>query len=198
MLPLNISKYDESSKIFTCSNSLGDQPMSALIAQENIQDLYRIECKVLNYIDDNNSEEGKTKIRALAVREKDNLLSTKTETLKQSIQGGNKFLELEQENEMLKLENEKLKLELNKQLKTLPDIEKIGRDKPFFGDRKLERSFPFFRPGPSTYFGKQVMSNKQTEKNTSPTRSGNSTTCKRGNFRLDFFAAKRLIISYAV
>ena len=196
MLPLNISKYDESSKIFTCSNSLGDQPMSALIAQENIQDLYRIECKVVNYIEDNDGEEGKTKIQTLAVREKDKLLSTKRKT--QSIQGENKFLELEQENEMLKLENEKLKLKLNKQLKTLPDIEKIGRDKPFFGDKKLERSFPFFRPGPSTYFGKQVMSNKQTEKNTSPTRSGNSTTCKRGNFRLDFFAAKRLIISYAV
>ena len=134
MLPQHISKYDELSKIITCSNSFGDQPMSTLIAQEDVEDLYRIECKVLNYIDDNYDEEGKTEFQTLEVKEKNKLLSAKTETLKQ--------LELEQEIEMLKLENEKLKL-------------------------KLDR--------------------------------GNSTTCTRVNFRLDFlFVAKRFIISYIV
>ena len=58
MSTLNLNKYDESSKIITCSNSLGDQPMSTLVPQKDIQALYRVGCKVLDYNDDNYSEEG--------------------------------------------------------------------------------------------------------------------------------------------
>ena len=73
MSTLNISKYDESSKIITCSNSLGDHPVSTLIAQENVQDLYRIECKVLNYIDDNTSLSHGKEAMTKKPKEKDTL-----------------------------------------------------------------------------------------------------------------------------
>ena len=55
-MTLNISKYDEPSKTIACSNSLGDQCSWRPIIQEAVQELYRIECKLLNYIDDHGTD----------------------------------------------------------------------------------------------------------------------------------------------
>ena len=46
-MTLNVSQYDEKSKIITPSHSLGEQCMPSLIAQEDIQHLYRVVCKVI-------------------------------------------------------------------------------------------------------------------------------------------------------
>ena len=61
-MTLNINDYEEASKILTSSQSLGEQCFPSLIAQEDVQDLYRVECKVLNIFDDHDSEKDRNKI----------------------------------------------------------------------------------------------------------------------------------------
>ena len=74
MVMLNISQYNESSKIITCSNSLGNQPLISLIALKEVHNLYRIGGKVLNYIDDHEREKNKRKIHVLEDRKGETVL----------------------------------------------------------------------------------------------------------------------------
>ena len=86
--------------------------MSTLIAQEDVEDLYRIDCKVLK---------GKTKIQTLEDRTKEKLgLSEKRKGQELSIEGKKKIFKLEQENEKLKLENKRLNRQLESSYPFLP------------------------------------------------------------------------------
>ena len=61
-MTLNINHYEEANKILTSSQSFGEPCLPSLIALEDMQDLYRVDCKVLNIFDVHDSEKDRNKI----------------------------------------------------------------------------------------------------------------------------------------
>ena len=80
-MTLNVSQYEERGKKITSSHSLGEECMPSLISLEDVQNLYRVECKVLNVFD-HDGEKDRNKIEEATELAMDNLHLTYTEGMR--------------------------------------------------------------------------------------------------------------------